>query len=129
MSDKQKIREKWLTVRLSDIEHAELQRHFTNSTCRGLSDYVRKLILSKPINVKYRNASVDDFLADMLALKKELNALGNNFNQSVHKLHTLDHVPEIHQWAMTNERSKEALFQKIDQILNRVNELHKLWFQ
>ena len=48
--------------------------------------------------------AVDDFLADMLALKKELNAVGNNFNQSVHKLHMLDHLPEFRAWAMKNEQ-------------------------
>lgn len=129
MSTKKGVREKWLTVRLSDSEYTELQQYMTNSTCRGLSEYVRKIILGKPINVKYRNASVDDFLTDMVSLKKELNALGNNFNQSVHKLHTLDHPGEINLWAAQNEQSRKILFEKIDTILSRVNELHNLWFQ
>lgn len=129
MEQTKSIRKKWLTVRLNDEEYKELQRLFKNTTCREMSDYVRRIILVKPINVKYRNASVDDFLADMLAMKKELNAVGNNFNQSVHKLHTLDHFPEIRQWAVRNEQDKAVLFGKIDVIMNRVNELYKLWCQ
>ena len=123
------IRDKWLTVRLNPEEYDELQRLFKNTTCRQLSDYVRRIILSRPINVKYRNASVDDFLTDMLTMKKELNAVGNNFNQSVHKLHTLDHVIDIRQWAIRNEQEKAVLFDKIDTIMRRVNELYKLWCQ
>lgn len=129
MDQEKNIRDKWLTVRLNPEEYAELQRLFKNTTCRQLSEYVRRTILGRPINVKYRNASVDDFLTDMLAMKKELNAVGNNFNQSVHKLHTLDHVPEIRQWAIHNEQEKVALFEKIEAIMKRVNELYKLWCQ
>lgn len=123
------IRDKWLTVRLNPEEYDQLQRLFKNTTCRQMSDYVRRVILGRPVNVKYRNASVDDFLTDMLTMKKELNALGNNFNQTVHKLHTLDHVPDIRQWAIRNEQEKVILFEKIDTILKRVNELYKLWCQ
>jgi hypothetical protein len=129
MDQEKNIRDKWLTVRLNDEEYAELQRLFKNTTCRQLSDYVRRIILGRPLNVKYRNASVDDFLTDMLVMKRELNAVGNNFNQSVHKLHTLDHVPEIRQWAIRNEQEKVVLFDKIDTIMKRVNELYKLWCQ
>jgi hypothetical protein len=127
MEQQKNIRGKWLTVRLTEKEYAELQRLCKNTTCRRLSDYVRRIIFTRPVNVKYRNASVDDFLTDMLAMKKELNAVGNNFNQSVHKLHTLDHDPEIRQWARKNEQDKTLLFGKIDTILKRVNELHNLW--
>ncbi|MBN8854699.1 MAG: mobilization protein [Sphingobacteriales bacterium 50-39] len=129
MEPEKNIRDKWLTVRLNPEEYVELQRLFKNTTCRQMSDYVRRVILSRPINVKYRNASVDDFLADMLTMKKELNAVGNNFNQTVHKLHTLDHVPDIRQWAIRNEQEKAILFEKIDTIMKRVNELYKLWCQ
>ena len=45
-----------------------------------------KLCLQKPVTVKYRNQSADDFLQAMLELKKELSAIGNNYNQAVHKI-------------------------------------------
>ena len=48
----------------------------------------------------------------MILLKNELNAIGNNFNQAVHKLHTLDHVPEIKAWAILNESSKKIFHEK-----------------
>ncbi len=48
---------------------------------------MREVVLQKPVLINFRNQSADDFLKDMLGLKKELNAIGNNFNQAVHKLH------------------------------------------
>jgi transcriptional regulator of NAD metabolism len=54
----------------------------------------------------YRNQSADEFLAEMIQLKHELNAIGNNFNQAVHKLHTLDHTADIKAWAIHNDSAK-----------------------
>jgi hypothetical protein len=42
---------------------------------------MRDVSMQKPVMVKYRNQSEDDFLSQMLELKKEFNAIGNNFNQ------------------------------------------------
>lgn len=112
---------------MNDAEYNELEKLCSDTTCRQLSDYARKVLLEKPVNVKYRNVSVDDFLTDMLALKKELNAIGNNFNQSVHKLHILRQLPDFHSWVIRNEHDKKILFQKISEIMNRLNELYKLW--
>jgi hypothetical protein len=129
MEQKINTRNKVLVVRLNEEEYSELQRLFKNTTCRNRSDYVRRIVLVRPVTVKYRNSSVDDFLTDMLAMKKELNAVGNNFNQSVHKLHMLDHLPEFRAWAIKNEQDKVVLFGKIDNIMKRVNEMYKLWSQ
>jgi hypothetical protein len=92
-----------------------------------LSDYIRRVLLKKPVVVKYRNQSADEFLSEMILLKKELNAIGNNFNQSVKKLHTLDDVPEFKSWIIQNETSKQILFNKINEIYNRMNQLYEIW--
>ncbi len=41
--------------------------------------------------------------------KKELNAVGNNFNQAVKKLHILDKIPELHSWILTNQTMQQSL--------------------
>ena len=56
---------------------------------RKLSDYARKILLGKPIVATYRNQSLDDFMTEMFVLRNELNAIGNNFNQVVKRLHIL----------------------------------------
>jgi len=125
--DKRNIRNNWLTVRLNQQETEQLDKYFKASTCQKLSDYVRKVILNKPINIKYRNVSLDDFMKEVMLFKKELNAIGNNFNQAVHKLHTLEKFGDFQQWAATNEHDKKRIFDKIDSILNKLNEIHSVW--
>ena len=127
--EQKQIRNKWLTVRLTEDEYKLLEKHRDETTSKKLSDYVRRLVLNKRVNVKYRNVSVDDFLKDMLQLKKELNGIGNNFNQVVHKLHTLHHIPEFREWALKNELDKSILFSKMEAILTRVSQLYRSWSQ
>jgi hypothetical protein len=129
MEQKKNFKKRWLTVRLSDDEYNKVQQYCKDSTCPGLSDYVRRLVLNRPINIKYRNKSIDDFLADMMLLKKELNAIGVNYNQSVHVLHTLETIPEFRQWITRNEEDKAILFRKIELILARINQLYSIWSQ
>jgi len=124
-----KVRNHWLTVRLNDEEFERLGKLQDKTVGNNLSDYVRKVVLSKPVNVKYRNISIDDFLRDMLQLKKDLNGIANNFNQAVHKLHTLDRLPEFRSWVQQNEEHKTLIFEKIAEILSRVTQLHNLWLQ
>lgn len=123
------VRKIWLTIRLNEEEQEQLNELFKKSTCRQLSDYVRKMALHKPMNIKYRNGSIDDFLTDMLALKKELNHIGNNYNQAVHRLHSLERIADIHEWIGVNEQDKITLFAKIDAILSKVEKLYSLWSQ
>lgn len=127
MKQKAPKREKWLTIRLSEEEYTLVEKLTKKTTCRTLSDYGRKVLLVKPINVKYRNQSLDDFLADMLQLKKELNAIGNNFNQAVHRLHTLQSIPDLQSWVMLNEQDKTTLFRMIETISNKINDAYQLW--
>ena len=65
----------------------------------------------------------------MVKLKNELNSIGNNFNQSVKRLHTLDNVPEMKAWILLNEASKQSLFRKIEEIKSRIIQLHEQWLQ
>jgi hypothetical protein len=119
----------WLTIRINEEEQEALNERFKNSGCHQLSDYVRRMALQKPVNVKYRNASIDDYLTDMLLLKKELNHLGSNFNQAVKQLHTLDHLSDYEHWILTNEQDKVRLFEQIEAILSRIEKLYSLWSQ
>ena len=90
---------------------------------------MRNVSMQKPVVVKYRNQSADDFLKQMLVLKKELNAIGNNFNQAVHKLHILDKIPEFRNWIYQYDGLQKSLVGKVDEIKLKVNQLYEQWLQ
>jgi hypothetical protein len=122
-------RTKWLHLRLKPEEYDRLHRQFTKTTCRKLSDYSRKILLGKPVVSTYRNQSLDDFMAEMMQLRADLNSIGNNFNQAVKKLYTLQQIPEFRSWIVTYEMEKQTLLNKVEEIKNRINKIADQWLQ
>ena len=118
-----------VTVRFTDEEFRKLNMGFKSTTKRRLSGYIRTVLLHDPITVYSRNQSFDDFVAEMILLKNELKAIGNNFNQSVKKLHAIQHDSEIKIWAKLNENSKELFFKKVDEINSKIAQLTDKWSQ
>lgn len=129
MKRKKEIRNKWLHIRLNDSEYNKIEGFWKSSTCNQLSDYARTTLLKKPIIIKYRNVSADEILSEMIRLKNELNAIGNNYNQAVHKLHILDHIPQIKLWVVQNEIMKQNFINKVEEIAFRMNQIYEVWSQ
>jgi hypothetical protein len=123
------VRSKMVVVRMNETELNQLTKFQQKTTEKDTSSYLRKVALQKPVTVKYRNESADDFLMDMLNLKKELNAIGNNFNQAVHKLHILDKIPEFRVWVQQYDSLQKVLISKVEEIKLRMNQLYEQWLQ
>jgi MobC-like protein len=123
------VRSKMVVVRMNETEFELAEKFRKKTTERYPSTYMRKLSLQKPVTVKYRNESADDFLLDMLNLKKELNAIGNNFNQAVHKLHILEKIPEFRVWVQQYDGLQKVLISKVEEIKLRMNQLYEQWLQ
>lgn len=118
---------KIVAVRFKPEEYEALLRKCKASTTKQKTVYIRNMALGKPVIVTYRNASIDEFLSEMIKMKNELNAIGNNFNQVVKRLHTLDTIPQIKNWLLLNESNKEALMETISDIKDRTVKLYDQW--
>ena len=129
MSEQKNNRSKWLHVRLKPLEYTQIHRQFSKTTCRKLSDYSRKILLGKPVVSTYRNQSLDDFMAEMMLLRKDLNQAGNNFNQAVKRLHVLKEIAEFRSWLIAYEADRQTLLNKVDQIKNHINKIADQWLQ
>ena len=129
MKARKTARTQLLQVRLTVEETEQIHNTFSKSTSRKLSDYVRKKLLDKPVSVYTRNQSLDDFMAEMILLRGELNAIGNNYNQVVKRLHTLSDIREIKPWLLLNESSKQILLKKVNEIKGKISQINDQWLQ
>ena len=129
MSEQNNNRTRWLHLRLTPDEFEKIHRQFSKTTCRKLSDYARKILLGKPLVATTRNQSLDDFMAEAIKLRNDLNGIGNNFNQAVKKLHTLNQISEFRHWIITYEIEKQILFNKMDEIKNHIKKIGEKWLQ
>ncbi|WP_338839782.1 plasmid mobilization protein [Flavobacterium ginsenosidimutans] len=116
-------------VRFTAVEYEALERRFKATTCRQMSEYLRKCLLNRPVTVKHRDASLDEFMLEFIRLRKELSALGNNFNQSVKKLHTLQQIPEFRQWILETGLQRDRLLFQVSQIQNLAAKISGKWLQ
>jgi hypothetical protein len=125
MSEKIINPRRWITIRVKPDEYIAIYKLFKETTNNKLSQYVRKVLLQKPVVILYRDASSDEILAALNRLSRELSAIGNNFNQTVHKLHTLDHIQDIKLWAEMTESGRQNLLRKVDEIRQSLNEIRQ----
>lgn len=129
MNETKTNRDKWLHLRLNAGEYKKITVGFSRSTKRKLSEYARSILLEKPITVYTRSQSFDDFVAEMILLRNELRAIGNNFNQLVKKLHTAGTDDEIKTLASLAANSREIFLKKVDQINEKISQLADKWSQ
>jgi hypothetical protein len=129
MEEQNNNRTKWLHLRLKPDEYQKIYEKFSKSTCRKLSEYARKSLLEKPVITNYRNQSLDEFMSEIIRLRIELNSIGNNFNQAVKKLHTLQQIPEFKNWIISYELEKKILFNKVEEIKKHIQKISEKWLQ
>ncbi|CDT07410.1 Mobilization protein [Sphingobacterium sp. PM2-P1-29] len=129
MKEKQNNRLKWLTVRVSEAEYAAIQKQFKQTTERKLSAYVRKILLGKPMIKEVRNASLQEIIAVLARMQKDLNGLTNNYNQMIHKLHITDTKTELKAWIERYEKEKQMLFLHIETISSYIGKTSEKWLQ
>ncbi len=114
---------------MTAAEYESTEKKFKESTCNDMSEYIRRMVMSKPIVSAIRNKSLDDLMAEMSQLRTELNRIGNNFNQSVKRLHTLNQLAEFRTWVVTYDLEKKTLANKMDEIKSRIKIIAESWLQ
>jgi hypothetical protein len=129
MEAKNTNRSRLIGLRLTLKEYEQIERKWKTSTCRKLSDYVRRILFEKPIVTTYRDQSLDDYMTEAIKIRNELNSIGNNFNQAVKKLHTLNQIAEFRSWLITFEVEKKTLLNKVDEIKNHIQKIGEKWLQ
>ncbi|MBO9658906.1 MAG: hypothetical protein J7527_08770 [Chitinophagaceae bacterium] len=116
-------------VRLTEKEYERLWAAFKQTTKRKLSEYIRALLMGKPVTVYTRNRSLDELIPVLLQLKNELSAIGNNYNQAVHKLHTLSRSSEALHWARNAESFYQIFKEKQVEINHQISRFSDQWLR
>ncbi|MWB95001.1 plasmid mobilization relaxosome protein MobC [Flavobacterium sp. GA093] len=116
-------------LRFTPAEYEKIERKWKATTCRKLSEYIRKYLFNKTITTNYRNESLDEFMGEIIRLRNELKAIGNNLNQAVKRLHTLNQIPEFRTWIISHELEQKILLGKIEEIKKYTQKISEKWLQ
>lgn len=129
MERKKNIRNKWLHLRLDEAEHQQLINQFNSTTERHLSQYARKILLGKPMIKMVKDTGLQDIQAVLFKMQKDLNGIGNNYNQMLHRLHLSDTCSEVRIWVKKYEIEKKTLFEAIKTIKEYLGKTSQKWLQ
>ncbi len=118
-----------VTIRFKPEEYTKVSVSFKTTTKKKLSEYIRYVLLEKPVTVYTRDQSVDELMAELVLLRKELSAIGSNFNQLVKRLHTASHFQEIKSLVLQTENDQKKFLEKTGEINLKISELSGQWLQ
>jgi hypothetical protein len=122
-------RKRIIGLRLTAEEYGELEKSWKNSTVKKLSEFVRRVLFGKRITVYSRNQSLDELVAELVFLKRELHAIGVNFNQAVHRLNMTDHSPQMQVWVERFGRDRDRYFALFEEVKLKINSVSAQWLQ
>ena len=129
MKEQRLNRSRLVGLRFTTEEYRLLHDKYKATTCRQLSEYIRRILFEKKITVFTRNQSMDDFMTELIVLRKELGAIGNNLNQAVKKLNAYQDIPEIKIWILLNDSMLKKIFDRTEEIKSKINQFSESWLQ
>lgn len=129
MSTEEEKRTRWYNIRLKPDEYEILEGRFKRTRFRKLSEYMRSVLLEKPVTVNYRDKAMDEVLEELILLRKELNAIGNNLNQAVYQINAAHGNADMRLWANLLSVVNSKVEPSIAQIKDRMNQYADIWSQ
>jgi hypothetical protein len=127
MENEEENRSHILLTRLKPTEFTLIDNRFKKTRFRKLSEYIRSLLLEKPSTVMYRDKSMDEILEELILLRRELNAIGNNLNQSVRNINSVHPKADTRLWLNLLSVIKDDLEPSIIKIKERMNKYADIW--
>ena len=129
MKEKKPNRSQRLYIRVSAEEKKELERQLDTTTCRTFSEYGRKVLLKKPVVTRVRDETKEELLDEVTLLRKELNAIGNNFNQLIRKMQLLVRKDQLEAWFIAYQAERDTFLERMKNIESELKKLALKWWQ
>jgi hypothetical protein len=122
-------RSRKVTVRFTPDEYNSINTQFRKSTAKVISDYIRAILLDGKVTLYYRNQSLDNLIGELKLLRRELSAVGNNFNQVVKKINATREASELNFWMDMAALLQKQLIEKTGNINDKIAEISDIWLQ
>ncbi len=129
MAKEEDKRVRWKNLRFKPDEYELLEGRFKKTRFRKLSEYMRNVLLDKPITVNYRDKAMDDILEELILLRRELNAIGNNLNQAVFQINAAHGNADGKLWARLLSVVNSKVEPSIEEIKEKMNQYADVWSQ
>jgi hypothetical protein len=118
-----------IRTRVDDKVYQRIESLMAKSNCHSIAEVVRRIVSNEKIVLLHRDMALQHHVHQLAGIRSELHSIGVNINQITHAFHSTDsrHEKLFHALKVGEEYAKVG--QKVDTLIEMVDELGKKWLQ
>jgi hypothetical protein len=100
-----------------------------NGDCHSIGEVARRVLSKEKILYVLKDGSMDAAMEELIALRKELNAIGVNINQITRQFHNASTPDQRLFHALKVAEQYNKVGDQVELLLNKISLLAKKWLQ
>jgi hypothetical protein len=118
-----------IRTRVTEKVYRRLLAMVGNSNCHSIGEVTRKILSMDKIITYTQDNTLDNFMEQLILLRRELNAIGNNINQVTHQVHLAEGFDQKHTAAQGILPQLKNTEDKLTEALKLIQLLGQKWLQ
>ena len=114
-------------VRFDEKTYAKLKSWVDQSNASSVGELVRKIVTKEKVTLFVKDVSMEEPTAELIRIRKEINAIGRNINQLTETHHTTNSVEEKDRQVVKAVELHYRLSEKLQEIWQQVTQMTAKW--
>lgn len=116
-------------TRVTESVYNRLNSFLGNGDCHSIGEVARRVLSREKILYVLKDGSMDSAMEELVAIRKELNAIGVNINQITHHFHNASTPNQQLFHALKVAEQYNKVGDQVELLLDRISSLAKTWLQ
>lgn len=117
-----------LSVVVDEQQYQQLQARRAETTCRSMTEYLRRIAFQQPVTVNHRNASLEDLITELSLARRQLALVAEALTQSAEKIQVCMPL-ELPDWAERHQKERRIALAHIEKIYELTKQAAQIWLQ
>ncbi|HMG89901.1 MAG TPA: hypothetical protein VK589_07570 [Chryseolinea sp.] len=114
-------------VRFDEKTYNKLKTWVEQTNASSVGELVRKIITKEKVTFYVRDISMEDSTAELIRIRKEINAIGVNINQLTQEYHSANSFEQRLSPALKIHELYQKVTDKVNEVWKEVNEMSRKW--
>lgn len=114
---------------MTESVYNRLNAFVGNGDCHSIGEVARRVLSREKILYVLRDGSMDAAMEELIAIRKELHAIGVNINQLTRHFHQASTPDQRLFHALKVAEQYNKVGEQVELLLNRISVLAKQWLQ
>ena len=114
-------------VRFDEKTYNKLKMWVEQTNASSVGELVRKIITKENVTFYVRDISMEEPTAELIRIRKEINAIGVNINQLTQEYHNASSFDQKLGPALKMHSLYQKVTDKVNEVWKEVNEMSRKW--